>query len=1549
MERQIQINWDNFERRFNGKEQSAFEQFAYCLFCYEHDIKKGLFRYKNQTGIETDPVERNGEVIGFQAKYFDRAARLSSKKSVLIDSIKDAKRKNTKLTKIIFYLNQEFGESKEKNKKDPKYKIEIELAGKQEGVEVEWRVKSHFEVQMISMADTFIAEYYFGNENSVWDFAENMEKHTEYLVNKVKDHICYENTEIYFHRPEYDHFLNTVYSEKSCLIISGPGGLGKTAFIKKWYYEQSPLLFMWRMSEFGIANIQDLFKNYGSYTVYDFVQVFHSETGKKYIVLDSAEDLYEMPDLQPLSEFLSIMAEYGWTLVFTIRTAFVESLKKVLYDIGLKELEIIEVNLISKAELQKTAQDFKVLLPDHKRIYELLRIPFYLNEYLQSYSVELRTAVTVSHFMDRLWRKKVLGEPIRANRMHIRRKNIMYGIVKYKAEHSCFFIREHELPDYDQEALQCLINDEVIDEDARQRCFIAHDVYEEWAWLHYIEEIFTDYQYDVEEFFEHLSESVSCRRSLRQWLIYNFADDRQELSEFVRTGIESQAVDAKWKDDICIAILESDDSSRFLNKEKAYIIENNCRFLCRIIFLLRTAVKKPMGELQFMIPDGQGWSAVIQFIGENYDDIFSTNVDRKEILGLLNDWTSIFHKGKVAKTAAKIACRMYDDEKYLYDLEHELIAVILDASVEIKPEFIEMFRQEKNNRYGGRYRRIFSSFLNSLKGIIFKLQYAAETAEIAEYYWFNQEERYESSNDWEDMFGINRSYSHVYHPVSAYRTPVYWMLQGEEERTFDFIIQLVNRTIEHYVKYTSKRKQCDFERIVITIDGMSKEQYVNDRIWQMYRGTQTGPDLLKCILAALEKYLLEKGKKWSSEELFSKLKYLTLHSESAAVTAVAVSIIAAYPYKLYKLALDFLKTPEIIRYDRIRQYFEKNLQNIVAINALSRTRIAQICVEERKKTLGDVFRNKLFEHLILEYQLNENAQDLVRSSIWEILDQKFKEFDGHKEEDRISLYQLYYTGMDIRKNDFEEFTEKGMHGIRLKPKLDNRQREMQQKYQMDAKFRQEKMRLFLWTHQRFEETEQEYVKYSDYEENPQKAYEEMLGFPEFADNFPEYEGIIQNLPPYICAVLIRDFPDRLKKEQLKECILFIIKVAADMLNEPGQVYADGTGKDAIVRSLVLLLDNNEYSETVRKILVMLLIMEEFELQIMVAKELQKSSDKYVRYFSLVLAKYHDAYLNQIKYSYAKDRNHLIEKFWVEHEKEIFSVSEEDSVLSEEVFQVSSVTTIRLIMKIAIHRDDAVCDYALKKFIQIYMVSDENWDKKDFETIWDIFEMFAKVLFLYQEDRVRELISAFIPALRKDQWLQRFLLFVIMEADQTQNKERFWIIWKGLYDFIVSAARTEEEHQIHHSGWYDAGAEALEYAIIEYLFASPQTWKKDVHKWDILSEDCEEFLNNCYHALGFHRAALYSVSYFITHIGSELFFDMGITWIYNIIIDNEHLANSKLIENTCYYLESIMRQYSKRHMEDLKKNPSVRKKVTKILDFMIEHGSADAFTLRQEIL
>jgi len=86
----IKADWNKFKAKFSDNPQSSFEWLCYLLFCKEFNKPVGISRYRNQTAIETNPVEKDGESIGWQAKFYDTA--LSNHTSDLISTIEKAKK-----------------------------------------------------------------------------------------------------------------------------------------------------------------------------------------------------------------------------------------------------------------------------------------------------------------------------------------------------------------------------------------------------------------------------------------------------------------------------------------------------------------------------------------------------------------------------------------------------------------------------------------------------------------------------------------------------------------------------------------------------------------------------------------------------------------------------------------------------------------------------------------------------------------------------------------------------------------------------------------------------------------------------------------------------------------------------------------------------------------------------------------------------------------------------------------------------------------------------------------------------------------------------------------------------------------------------------------------------------------------------------------------------------------------------------------------------------------------------------------------------------------
>ena len=328
----FETNWNIFKAKFNGKEQKAFETLCYLLFCNEFGQNTGIFRYKNQAGIETEPIEQKGKLIGFQAKFYE--TKISNNLQDIKDSIAKAKDKNPNLNKLLFYINQEFSESNKKQQKEPQYKINIDEFTAAKGIEIEWRVPSHFERQLALEANMSLAKHFFAFEKSIFDFVQDLIQHTESILNPIHSNIAFMDNVIKLDRSVALSDLKSILTKSSIVILSGKGGVGKTAVIKDFYSQLKGTMpmFVFKATEFNIPSINNLFNGYGNFTLTDFISEYQ-QIDEKYIIIDSTEKLSDIEDQEVFQEFLSALISSKWKIIFTTRYGYLDDLKFQLIEV----------------------------------------------------------------------------------------------------------------------------------------------------------------------------------------------------------------------------------------------------------------------------------------------------------------------------------------------------------------------------------------------------------------------------------------------------------------------------------------------------------------------------------------------------------------------------------------------------------------------------------------------------------------------------------------------------------------------------------------------------------------------------------------------------------------------------------------------------------------------------------------------------------------------------------------------------------------------------------------------------------------------------------------------------------------------------------------------------------------------------------------------------------------------------------------------------------------------------------------------------------------
>lgn len=243
----IKPNWDTFSSKFSTDKESTFEWFTYLLFCREFNLPKGWFGFKNQSGIEKNPIEHEGHVIGFQAKFY--SSPLADHKDDFLQMLEKSNRDYPSLTKILIYTNQLWGQAynkKEEKMTSPKALLDIENKAQELNISIEWREASFFESEFVCLEHDDLSKYFFTEQpQHGWqrfdDWSNTKSKlEEEYFID--------DNVKVISPNHQQNHELNVVdgineirqklRSTNTSVRLVGLSGVGKTRFAQALFDER---------------------------------------------------------------------------------------------------------------------------------------------------------------------------------------------------------------------------------------------------------------------------------------------------------------------------------------------------------------------------------------------------------------------------------------------------------------------------------------------------------------------------------------------------------------------------------------------------------------------------------------------------------------------------------------------------------------------------------------------------------------------------------------------------------------------------------------------------------------------------------------------------------------------------------------------------------------------------------------------------------------------------------------------------------------------------------------------------------------------------------------------------------------------------------------------------------------------------------------------------------------------------------------------------------------------------------------------------------------
>ena len=142
-----------------------------------------------------------------------------------------------RLKKILIYVHQDLTYNTQCVSAKPGYLTEIETVASSSGLSIEWRMRSHIELMLSKPENRYLAEYFFCLDGGVFAFTKALSERTKNIFSSIRSSIKFSSKEIKFSRQiVYDELKKCKGGNAS--ILFGIGGVGKTAAVKDFYYDQ---------------------------------------------------------------------------------------------------------------------------------------------------------------------------------------------------------------------------------------------------------------------------------------------------------------------------------------------------------------------------------------------------------------------------------------------------------------------------------------------------------------------------------------------------------------------------------------------------------------------------------------------------------------------------------------------------------------------------------------------------------------------------------------------------------------------------------------------------------------------------------------------------------------------------------------------------------------------------------------------------------------------------------------------------------------------------------------------------------------------------------------------------------------------------------------------------------------------------------------------------------------------------------------------------------------------------------------------------------------
>jgi hypothetical protein len=1396
-------------------------------------------------------------------------------------------------------------------------------------------------------------------------------------------------------RPTLTENLSAVFAAERFTLVTGQAGVGKSAaalVALRQVLSEGPM-FVFQAADFAYSNLDQALLNLRVTEPLSQISALFALQRRKFVLIESVERLLEGPQRDAFSTLLSRFAEDPtWRVILTCRQHVAAMTHDLfLTPVGIHAVEIA-VPLLDITDVEQVIHRFPRLrnVTSNSRTRELLRNPYYLDKACSiDWTKESTTeALDQRRLRDILWRQVVVREDVQTNGIHLQRERCFREVAVRRARSLQSFV---PVAAGEEMAVQTLVADELlIEEPHHSRVAPAHDVLEDWALVRWVSEEFEMHRRNPRQFFDSLGHELAIRRSYRLWLQETLSvGNLNALKAFVEAVLAVPDVESYWKDETLLSILSSADVVSFLAEYEQVLLTNNAAQLRRFIHMLRVACKKPnpfwklpeevLGKVfgdMHLVPDGDGWAAVIRLIHRNLS-CFSTQ-DLPLFLGLLEDWKSGVNWQRPLPDAARevglIALHFWnsiEDEYHWKDILERLASVLVAIPQAIPTEFEQLLSSNSETESARRdYRNeiIQKKLLASLECWTACRSHPQALASFAAKTWKIETSLPRKSpremsyaHDMDGHFGLRTGLRMEYYPASALQGPFLGLLQSHPDVGIELILKLNNVATERFVENGLDSKYGDgpAELELDLGGGTTCKQWANPRLWLIYCEGMPAPEILASALMALEKWLLDLGQ--SGQDLRDLTRSLILKSNSVSITSVVASVAMAHPDKVGDTALVLLRAPEFFELDLQRYvHDQRSISEVFGDSGLD----SMQKVHHKDRLDSDKLTHR---KLNLEFLACHLQTTPLRDQVWEIIDglkSALPPLEEQQEEHK--LWRLRLHRIDLRNFSQRETMPDGQIRLSAGPP-DPDITEVVQKSAPALKANEEATSLVVWGMSAFERREPDKFDPKRWREMLEKARRlarEHEG-KDFAQILPHEGG-----PGYVAAVCVRDHWNELAADEKIWCREFLLaKVTAEKDTENEMLRVQRFSMSSVVAAaqvLPLLLADTDESSRQR-------------VRDGIADAITHSVEQVRQYVAMAVGWYlweRDPNLasacigglldfaaierccygrwQHLPYESRGNLHDLVSKELPKIRARVASAQplKDRRHYRFSVTEAFSARSVPLIASIIAQQHAS--SLAQKLHHQIAESFVHSWkhdfrhgghrrradygQRRNYEAETALRRQYAQFVVHCQGDVAVKLWKPFedaIPSYADE--IEEVFKQLIYAEDTAQKGAAFWAIWNATKLRLVTRPRFHERIKDDQSGY----AKLASVLLLDYIY-----WKEDAREWKPLRGH-EKEVRDFFNLTGTAPPICRSFIRLLDGVGAFLLPD-ALNWLAEQVRKGDP---SCMIgdRNSLFSLARILTPLVFSQTETLRKNPALRDAALLILDVMVEQGSSAAFRMRDFLI